>query len=97
MKYRNARGFLPPELLFQIQKYCEGCVIYVPKRGKKAVWGKNNGTRRRYDERNTEIFRRYSSGIPVRELSAEYYLSEDSIRKIIREKKRRQSKKLKDE
>lgn len=89
MKYRNARGILPPELLLQIQKYCEGCVVYVPKRGNKVIWGKNNGARRKYDERNSEIFRRYESGIPVRKLSESYYLSEDSIRKIIRVKKQR--------
>ena len=89
MKYRNARGLFPPELLLQIQKYCEGCVIYVPKRGKKVIWGKNNGARRKYDERNKEIFGKYISGVPVKALSKTYYLSEDSIRKIIREKKRR--------
>ncbi len=86
MKYVNARGLLPPELLSQIQKYRDGCLIYIPKRGKKAVWGKRNGARRKYDERNREIYKKHAAGIPVKELSKSYYLSEDSIRKIIRRK-----------
>jgi len=88
MKYRNASGLLPPELLLQIQKYCEGCVIYIPKNGKKVKWGKNNGARRRYDERNREIMKKHSAGTPVKELSRVYFLSEDSIRKILRRRKK---------
>ena len=88
MKYRNAGALLPPDLLKQLQKHCEGCVIYVPKRSKSAAWGKINGTRRHYDERNREIYKKHKDGTPVKELSRTYYLSEDSIRKIIRKRKK---------
>ncbi len=87
MRYRNARELLPAELLSRIQKYCEGCLIYIPKRGKKAAWGKSNGARGRYDERNRQICKMHVSGTPVKELSQMYWLSEDSIRKIIRRRK----------
>ena len=86
-KLENARELLPAELLSRIQKYCEGCLIYIPKRGKKAAWGKSNGARGRYDERNRQICKMHVSGTPVKELSQMYWLSEDSIRKIIRRRK----------
>ena len=84
MKYVNAAQLLPPALLSRVQKYCDGCVIYVPKKGKKLDWGTGNGTRKKYDNRNREIVLRHTSGSSVKELSKRYYLSEDSIRKILR-------------
>ncbi|WP_346929814.1 Mor transcription activator family protein [Clostridium sp.] len=39
-------------------------------------------------DRNNEIFQRYNEGVTVRKLSLMYYLSEQSIRRIISEQNR---------
>ncbi len=86
MKYENAAKLLPPALLSVVQEYCDGCVVYVPKKGGKLDWGIGNGTRNSYEKRNKEIAARRASGASVKELSEEYCLSTDSIRKICRKK-----------
>jgi Mor family transcriptional regulator len=49
----------------------------------RAAWGEANGTREKYQERNTEITDLYRSGSAVAELAERYHLSEYSIRKIL--------------
>lgn len=84
MNYKNAGDIIPPLLLTQIQQYCDGCVLYVPlKGGEKSGWGAKNGTRSKYAQRNREIREKFRMNIPARELAAAYYLSVDSIRKIV--------------
>ncbi|MEW9080604.1 Mor transcription activator family protein [Terrisporobacter glycolicus] len=39
-------------------------------------------------DRNNEIFQKYNEGMTVRKLSLMYYLSEQSIRRIISEQNR---------
>lgn len=86
MKYRNAGELLPKELLAELQRYAEGELIYVPNRPKrKAGWGTRNGSRERYEERNRQLMRQYSEGMSVEAISEQYYLTADSVRKIIRE------------
>jgi Mor family transcriptional regulator len=84
MSYKNGKDVLPPNLLKQLQEYIQGEIIYIPKKGqKRAGWGENNGTRLIIERRNREIFRLYENGTSVNELIQTFYLSEDSIRKII--------------
>jgi Mor family transcriptional regulator len=84
MGYKNGRDFLPPSLLKQLQDYIQGEIIYIPKKEQtRAGWGENNGTRLTIQRRNHEIYRLYENGSTVPELIQKYYLSEDSIRKII--------------
>lgn len=84
MNYKNGKEVFPPELLVKLQEYVQGELVYIPKKPEKRVgWGENNGTRLIIEWRNREIYRMYSEGLTVDELTRKYHLSEDSIRKII--------------
>ncbi|MDD2630226.1 MAG: CD3324 family protein [Limnochordia bacterium] len=83
--YLNAEDVLPPRLLRQVQEYVQGRELYVPKKMEdRAGWGQRNGTRRKLELRNQEIRRRYAAGEAIHSLMEAYYLSYDSIRKIVR-------------
>ena len=86
MEYKNASDLLPPSLLSDLQKYCEGCIVYIPKKGEKLDWGTGSGAKSRYEARNRQISADHFSGLSVKELSEQYFLTEDSIRKILRKK-----------
>ena len=86
MEYKNASSVLPPSLLSDLQEYCDGCFIYIPKKGCKLDWGAANGAKSRYEERNRQIAADRIAGLTVAELAERYCLSEDSIRKILRKK-----------
>ena len=84
MNYVNAKCVLPEALIVEIQKYVDGEMIYIPTKEGKRSWGQKNGTKKQYDVRNEEIRRLYRDGASVKELSEMFYLSTDSIKKIIR-------------
>lgn len=84
MGYMNAERVLPEELIKQIQKYINGEFIYIPrKEGYQKAWGENSGARKSLKERNRQIYMEYSKGMTVLELAGSYYLSEQSIKRII--------------
>lgn len=88
MKYVNADVILPKELLKEIQKYVHGELVYVPKpEGLRKRWGENSGSRNDLNQRNQEIRRRFSVGETIEQLSAQYFLSTHSIKKIVYFKK----------
>ncbi|NWL90331.1 MULTISPECIES: CD3324 family protein [unclassified Paenibacillus] len=88
MKYQNAQSILPEELLSSIQQYIQGDYLYIPiRQEQKRQWGECSGYRRMLEERNAEILQSFCSGISVKELAHHYYLSEHSIRRIIREQR----------
>ena len=83
--YKNARGVLPDALIEEIQKYVDGESIYIPAKTEgKTEWGHRNGTKERYAARNEEIRFLFANNVSVSELSDRYYLSSDTVRKIIR-------------
>ncbi len=85
MVYKNARGVLPDTLIEEIQKYVDGESIYIPaKTEEKAEWGHRNGTKARYLARNAEIRALFERNVSVSEISDRYFLSSDTVRKIIR-------------
>ncbi|ABX41934.1 CD3324 family protein [Lachnoclostridium phytofermentans] len=88
MRYENAKNILPKELLKEVQKYAEGKILYIPSGEEKKEWGEITGYRKRLQKRNQMICNKYKNGITVTELSEEYYLSIDSIKKILYSKKR---------
>lgn len=89
MKYVKANNVLPEEMIKAIQEYIDGEFLYIPrKEGKEKAWGEKNGTKDMLENRNSDIFKRYNQGINVKKLAGMYYLSEQSIRRIISEKKR---------
>lgn len=84
MKYQNAGGILPDELLREIQKYASGQLLYIPKpEHLHCKWGEDSGSRRYLAQRNEEIRRRFSLGDPIEALAEIFCLSCDSIRKIV--------------
>lgn len=85
MNYKNGKVILPPDLLKKLQEYVQGEIIYVPKSDKRrSGWGENCGTKEMILKRNREIYEGYKNGAKIYELALGYYLSEDSIKKIVR-------------
>lgn len=85
MKYEKAQNILPNSIIEQIQKYMDGGYIYIPRKDEnKKSWGENTEIKKQLNTRDKEIFNKYSSGVPVRILSEQYFLTESSIRRIIR-------------
>ncbi|WP_211748333.1 CD3324 family protein [Paenibacillus sp. Marseille-Q4541] len=88
MKYVRATTVLPDHLVEEIQKYVQGEAIYIPKPASKHEgWGMRSGGRKVLDERNERIRVAYQDGQTIRHLAEEYFLSVDSIKKIIYGKK----------
>lgn len=84
MRYVKAKNILPNDIIQIIQEYIDGEYIYIPrKNGNEKAWGEKNGTRKNLEYRNNSIYNKYLSGIKVKELAQEYYLSENSIRRIV--------------
>ncbi|EHI98915.1 hypothetical protein CDLVIII_2253 [Clostridium sp. DL-VIII] len=84
MKYRKAEMILPDDLVKEIQKYIQGEYIYVPTQAeKRKKWGENSGSRVYIRNRNAEIRNKHKSGYKIQDLSEEFFLSLESIRKII--------------
>ena len=84
MRYVNAKDVLPPEVLAQVQQYSCGALIYIPKAGEERTgWGQQNGARAQVAVRNRRIKDAYRGGVPVKQLTVQFCLSEASIRKII--------------
>ena len=84
MIYQNAKDVLPQRLIDEIQQYVEGQNLYIPRKtAQKAGWGEMSGTKAALRERNRDIVRMHRKGSGIEEIAAKYYLSPDSIRKII--------------
>lgn len=84
MKYVNADIVFPEELLKEIQKYVHGSMVYIPTpEGQRKKWGENSGSRKHLSLRNETIRQQYIDGATIDELSDQFCLSIDSIRKII--------------
>lgn len=87
MRYENAGDILPEELLKELQKYAAGKLLYVPSGEEKRAWGEASGYREQLQKRNRMIRNKYAHGLTVSELADEYFLSLDSIKKILYAKK----------
>ncbi|MET3544641.1 Mor family transcriptional regulator [Paenibacillus favisporus] len=84
MKYVNADIIFPEELLKEIQKYVHGSMVYIPTpEGQRKKWGENSGSRKHLSLRNETIRQQYIDGATIDELSDQFCLSIDSIKKII--------------
>jgi DNA-binding NarL/FixJ family response regulator len=88
MKYVKAQDVFPQALLDEIQKYVQGDLVYIPKPpGSHKKWGADTDTKAATAQRNEEILRAFAAGFPVSELAEAYYLSEETIKKIVYRKK----------
>ncbi len=84
MGYKNGSVLLPTELLRQIQDYVDGEYIYIPRLpANRKKWGDKTGSRSMLAERNSEIYRKYKSGVSVRQLSEIYCISPQGIYNIL--------------
>ncbi len=90
MKYINAKDILPKELLRQLQNCAGGKIIYVPTGKEKRSWGEASGYKMILSRRNDEIRESFGSGVSIEKLAEEYYLSVESIKKIVYSKKIRE-------
>ncbi|WP_336823665.1 CD3324 family protein [Sporosarcina sp. USHLN248] len=88
MKYVNAKSIFPKELLREIQKYANGKMVYIPiLKGAQKKWGEVSGSKDFLDYRNKEIRQQFLIGVTIDQLSNQYFLSHDSIKKIVYSKK----------
>lgn len=87
MQYENAKDILPASLLEEVQKYAEGKAIYIPKRSKTKGWGELSGYREKLNKRNSSICGRFAAGASILELAEEFFLSPETVKKIVYGKK----------
>lgn len=87
MSYKKGVEVLPAHLLEQVQKYIDGGLIYIPKRSDKIGWGCKSGTRKSLDRRNKRIQTLFTKGVSISKLAENFYLSEETIKKIVYGKK----------
>ncbi|CAG7600630.1 hypothetical protein PAESOLCIP111_00414 [Paenibacillus solanacearum] len=89
MKYVSA-DILPEALLKEVQQYIHGAMMYVPKPEgtRRKGWGEASGSRAHIAQRNNDIRAGFSQGVSIAALSERYYLSSDSIKKIVYSKRK---------
>ncbi|MDT8719228.1 hypothetical protein IAI10_21480 [Clostridium sp. 19966] len=84
MKSAKIERILPDNLVKEIQKYIQGEYIYVPYQLKeRKKWGEISGSRANIQARNEIIRKKYESGYKIKDLAEEFFLSIDSIKKIV--------------
>ena len=87
MEYKRAEDILPKELLKELQFYIEGATLYIPKSAHKhQAWGEKSGTKEKLRKRNREIKKKFQANSTIRSLAQEYFLSEETVRKIVYKK-----------
>lgn len=87
MSYKKGVEVLPAHLLKEIQKYIDGGLIYIPKKSERVGWGNLNGSKNLLDKRNKKIYELYKDGVAIDKIAETYYLSEETIKKIVYGKK----------
>lgn len=84
MKYSKAEFIFPEELLRIIQEYVQGELVYIPKPKEAHLkWGEKTRSKSMVSARNAEIKSLFRDGVSIRELADRYFLSCESIKKII--------------
>lgn len=88
MKYTKATDVLPKEIIEILQEYIDGECVYIPRKVEnQKSWGENSGIKTELKIRNIEIYKDYLNGFNINDLSQKYFLSDKSIRRIIKEEK----------
>lgn len=91
MRYEKAQNILPKEVVEVIQQYIDGGYLYIPRKCEnRKAWGENNGVKEDLMDRNKEIYNSSQKGTSVKALAKKYYLTENTIRRIIRELKKKE-------
>ena len=85
MGYIRAEEILPIEVIELIQQYVDGKNIYIPRKpANRQAWGTVTQIKQELLIRDQQIYKDYLAGTKSSELSYKYYLSEKSIRRILR-------------
>lgn len=85
MKYKKVQDILPQYMIDDLQQYIEGGYLYIPKKEEnKKSWGENTNTKKELNKRNKEIAKKRRNGKSIQDLAKEYFLTEYSIRRIIK-------------
>lgn len=88
MGYIRAEDILPEDVLALVQQYVDGQMLYIPRKsGYHKSWGSGTETKKDLMIRNRRMYEEYLAGTTIAELSEKYFLTEKSIRRIIREYK----------
>lgn len=87
MSYKKGVDVLPAHILEEVQQYIDGGLIYIPKRSDKIGWGCKSGTRKSLNRRNKRIQILFGEGISISKIAEIFYLSEETIKKIVYGKK----------
>ena len=86
MSYKRADDILPENILEMLQAYVSGEILYVPKKKEcRKRWGSSTGVNEKLRIRNEQIFEQYQKGVSTKELALQYYLTQKSIQRILRE------------
>ena len=84
MKHSNANTVLPEKLLFEIQQYVQGEILYIPKlKDNYKKWGDITQSKVITSTRNDKIRSAFYGGYTIEELCEKYSLSLASIKKIV--------------
>lgn len=87
MKYKNARDILPKDLLREVKKYAAGTLLYIPSEEAERQELQHNQPMTDFKQgllvRNQRIFNEFQSGKGINELADNYYLSLDTVKKIV--------------
>ena len=84
MKSVKAQAVFPRSLLAEIQKYVQGEMVYIPKLpANYEKWGANTDTKSTVALRNENIMQAFKAGTTISELAKVFYLSEETIKKIV--------------
>ena len=89
MKYVNAKELLPEDLFKQLQTYAAGTLLYVPKEGEEKSRGEISGYRTYLLKRNRMILNFFQYGVSLEEISDTFGLSQETVKKIVYNKKQR--------
>ncbi|MHC0035537.1 CD3324 family protein [Pseudoneobacillus sp. C159] len=85
---KKATELLPEFLINEIQKYVQGETIYIPKsKDNHKKWGSVSGGREEINQRNLVIKQSFLSGKSIEELADEFFLSTETIKKIVYNRK----------
>jgi hypothetical protein len=87
LNYENAGDVLPEQLLKEVKKYAAGKLLYIPLEQEKKAWGEVSGYRHFLVRRNQFILNKFLHGTEIRDLSKEFFLSEETIKRIVYSKK----------
>lgn len=88
MRYIKAQDVLPEEMLTELQQYVDGAYLYIPRRRENRLsWGDRTQSKRETALRNHDIYLRHLMGEHPSRLAEEFFLTEKTIRRIIREER----------